>query len=417
MAAIKSVYVPSLYEVTYSQDGLVNNITPAKGVSPSVKRRILDKLPPVVTKPVVPFTETVQDRGTVEISRGCVHNCRFCHAGVIYRPVRERPPQEIVKAVEEIMANCGYDEISLLSLSTSDYSCIKELLNSLAEYQHCHCLAISLPSLRIDRSSLKLVQTLARQRKTGLTLAPEAGSQRLQRVINKVTAEDELMATAEAAFASGFTTLKLYFMVGLPTETMEDIESTIELINRVFALGKKSVGRRPQLRINLGTFVPKAHTPFQWLPQEATEELNSRHQRLKEGLRQRRIRLSWQDPDVSTLEAVLSRGDRRLGQVILNAFKLGSTFDSWSEHFNYMNWLNAFRKVGLKPDFYARRQRSTNEILPWSHIDSGISPGFLKREYRRALKGHTTEDCRNGACYACGLEKSQPQCIEKQAKN
>ena len=225
------------------------------------------------------------------------------------------------------------------------------------------------------------------------------------------------MATAEAAFASGLTTLKLYFMVGLPTETMEDIESTIELINRVFALGKKSVGRRPQLRINLGTFVPKAHTPFQWLPQEATEELNSRHQRLKEGLRRRRIRLSWQDPDVSTLEAVLSRGDRRLGQVILNAFKLGSTFDSWSEHFNYMNWLNAFKKAGLKPDFYARRQRSTNEILPWSHIDSGISPSFLKREYRRAFKGHTTEDCRNGACYACGLEKSQPQCIEKQAKN
>jgi len=413
LATIEGVYVPSLYNVDYNDDGTVRSVTPKEGAPPTVKRRIIEKLPPPVTRPVVPFIETVQDRGAVEIARGCLRGCRFCHAGMIYRPTRERPVDEVVQAVDGIMANCGYDEISLLSLSTGDYSCIEELVEKLAPYRERHRLSVSLPSLHIDPSSLKLVKTLQGQRKTGLTLAPEAGSQRLQKVINKVTSEDDLLATAGAAFAAGLTTLKLYFMIGLPTETMEDIEAIIGLVERVFALGKQAAGRRPQLRINLGTFVPKAHTPFQWLPQESVAELERRHARLQEGLKKRRIHLSWQNPDVSTLEAALSRGDRRLGEVILNAFRLGCVFDGWSEQFRYQNWLAAFEKAGLEPEFYARRQRSTDEVLPWGHIDTGISTSFLQRECERAIKAVTTADCTGWMCNACGLEKSQPYCTEK----
>ncbi len=411
LAAISGIYIPSLYHIEYESDGRVKSITPtAAEASPAVKRQIVDRLPPPVVRPVVPYIEAVQDRGAVEISRGCNRGCRFCHAGAIYRPVRERPPEEVLKAVDELMANCGYDEISLVSLSTSDYSHIEELVESLARYQRRHRLTISLPSLRINRSSIKLVKALSSQRKTGLTLAPEAGSQRLQRVINKVTSEDELMETASAAFLSGLTTLKLYFMLGLPTETMDDIEGIIEMVNKVFSLGKRVAGRRPQLRVNLGTFVPKAHTPFQWLAQEDEEELNLRQQRLKQGLKNRRIRLSWQDSRVSLLEAALSRGDRRLGRVIYGAYKLGSTFDAWSERFNYQNWLTAFAEAGLNPDFYARRQRPLDELLPWSHIDTGLSTDFLKREYKRALEGVETADCRTDTCNICGLEKRHPEC-------
>ena len=414
LAAISGIYIPSLYHIEYESDGRVKSITPtAAEASPAVKRQIVDRLPPPVVRPVVPCIEAVQDRGAVEISRGCSRGCRFCHAGAIYRPVRERPPEEVLKAVDELIANCGYDEISLVSLSTSDYSHIEELVESLARYQRRHRLTISLPSLRINRSSIKLVKALSSQRKTGLTLAPEAGSQRLQRVINKVTSEDELMETASAAFLSGLTTLKLYFMLGLPTETMDDIEGIIEMVNKVFSLGKRVAGRRPQLRVNLGTFVPKAHTPFQWLAQEDEEELNLRQQRLKQGLKNRRIRLSWQDSRVSLLEAALSRGDRRLGRVIYGAYKLGSTFDAWSERFNYQNWLTAFAEAGLDPDFYARRRRPLDELLPWSHIDTGLSADFLKREYKRALEGVETADCRTDTCNICGLEKRHPECQQR----
>jgi len=412
VATIPGVYVPSMYQVEYQADGIPKSITPTIAeAQPSIERRIVTKLPPPVTKPVVPYIEVVHDRGAVEIQRGCSRGCRFCQAGMIYRPVRERPQEEVLQAVGELIANCGYDEVSLLSLSTSDYSGIDELVTKLS--QRFRNLTISLPSLRLDSFSVALVDSLSSRRRTGLTFAPEAGSQRLRQVINKATTEDEILETAAIAFDRGWTGLKLYFMLGLPTETTDDIQAISQLVNRVHSLGRKAKGRQPQVRVSVSTFVPKPHTPFQWVAQEVEEQLNSKHELLKLGLRRRGIRLSWQDPKISLLEAALSRGDRRLGKVIYRAWKLGSTFDAWSEHFNYGNWLRAFEESGLEPGFYALRQRPLDEFLPWAHIDVGVTMTFLKREYRRAFGGKGTPDCRYEFCNACGLERRQPDCRQK----
>ncbi len=415
VATTSGIYVPNLYQVEYQPSGLFKSITPTVAeASPQIRRQLIVKLPPLVTKPVVPFIEIVHDRGVIEISRGCSRGCRFCQAGVIYRPMRQRPQEEILQAAGELITNCGYDEVSLVSLSTGDYPHIDKLIASIAQRYHDQDLALSLPSLRLDSTSVRLIASLPTRCKSGLTFAPEAGSQRLQRVINKYTSLDELTETAAAAFSRGWRSLKLYFMLGLPTETTDDIESLIQLINRVHSLGGKASGKRPQLRVSLSTFVPKPHTPFQWVAQESEPELMAKHELLKQGLRRKGIKLSWQDTKVSLLEAILSRGDRRLGKVIYRAWQLGARFDGWSEHFNYEIWLGAFREAGLEPDFYARRQRPLDEPLPWAHIDVGLSPAFLKREYQRALDGKETPDCRLEACSACGLEKWHPDCQQMQ---
>jgi radical SAM family uncharacterized protein len=408
-ANIPGVYVPSFYQLDYEPDGLFKSITPTESeAKPVIQRRFVDKLPPPVTHPVVPFVEVVHDRGAVEIQRGCTRGCRFCQAGILYRPLRQRPQSEIIKAVGELIANCGYDEVSLVSLSTSDYPKIDELVTSLArQYKN---LALSLPSLRLDSFSLKLLESLPARRKTGLTFAPEAGSQRLRRTINKGTTEEKILETTAAAFARGWRSLKLYFMLGLPTETMEDIEAIVELVAKIRAAGKGTKGGMPQVRISLSTFIPKPHTPFQWVAQDSEEQLNAKHEVLKNGLRRKGSRLSWRDPEVSLLEAALSRGDRRMGQVIYDAWKSGSTFDAWDERFNYQNWLDAFKKNGLEPAFYAQRERSLEENLPWAHIDPGVSTEFLKKEYQRALKGTETPDCHYNACNACGLERLSADC-------
>jgi len=409
VANIPGVYVPAFYKAEYGPDGMFQSITPTEAeAKPIIQRRIVDKLPPPVTRPVVPYIEVVHDRGAVEIQRGCTRGCRFCQAGILYRPLRQRPQAEIIKAVGEIIANCGYNEVSLVSLSTSDYPKIEELVASLArQYKN---LSLSLPSLRLDSFSLKLMESLPTRRKTGLTFAPEAGSQRLRRVVNKGTTEDKILATAEAAFSRGWRSLKLYFMLGLPTETMEDIEGIVQLVAKIRAAGKGTKGGMPQVRISLSTFIPKPHTPFQWVAQDSAEDLNAKHEVLKTGLRRKGSRLSWRDPEVSLLEAALSRGDRRLGKVIYDAWKSGSTFDAWDERLNYQNWLDAFAKNGLEPAFYAQRERSLDETLPWAHIDPGVTTEFLKREYQRALKGTETPDCHYNSCNACGLERLSADC-------
>jgi len=414
VATIPGIYVPSLYQVEYHADGLIKSITPTVAqAKPSIQRRIVNKLPPPQTKPVVPYIEVIHDRGVVEIQRGCSRGCRFCQAGIIYRPVRERPQQEVAEAVGELIDNCGYNEVSLLSLSTSDYPGIDELVTSLSRQYQNQNLAFSLPSLRINSFSIKLMGSLPTRKKTGLTFAPEAGSERLRRIINKSTPEDAILKTAATAFDRGWTGLKLYFMLGLPTETTEDIEDIIRLVDKIRSLGMKTKGTSPQVRISLSTFVPKPHTPFQWVAQESEEKLNSKHEQLKLGLRRKGTKPSWQDPKVSLLEAVFSRGDRRLSKVIYRAWQLGCTFDAWSEHFNYDRWLQAFNESRLEPSFYAHRERPLDEFLPWAHIDIGVTTAFLKREYKRALEDKETPDCRYDTCNACGLERWQPDCQEK----
>jgi len=330
---------------------------------------------------------------------------------MIYRPVRERPQEEVLKAAGALITSCGYDEVSLVSLNTTDYAGIDELVKKLSHnYPH---LALSLPSLRLDTFSIKLVGSLPTRSRTGLTFAPEAGSERLRRAINKNLAEDSLLETATTAFERGWTSLKLYFMVGLPTETIEDVEDIVHLVEKVRATGKKASGKKPLIRVSVSTFVPKPHTPFQWTAQENEVGLQAKQEILQHGLHHKGTRLSWQDPKISLLEAALSRGDRRLGRVIHRAWELGCRFDAWTEHFNFENWLHAFADAGLEPGFYAHRERSLDEVLPWSHIDAGITEDFLKQEYQRAGQGQETPDCRQNPCNACGLQQWQPVCQQK----
>jgi radical SAM family uncharacterized protein len=414
VAAIPGVYVPSLYQITYQANGLVKGITPTvPQINLDIQRRVVNELPCPVTKPVVPYIEVVHDRGAIEIQRGCTRGCRFCQAGYIYRPVRERPQQEVIESVGNLINNCGYNEVSLVSLSTSDYPRIEELAACLSYRYQDNNLVISLPSLRISSYSIKLLDSLPSR--IGLTFAPEAGSQRLRQIINKNISEDEILEATSAAFSRGWTSIKLYFMLGLPTETADDADIIIKLVDKIRSLGKKVGGRRPRIKVNLSTFVPKPHTPFQWVPQESESQLNCKQELIRLGLHSKGTKLSWQDPKTSLLEAMLSRGDRRLGKVIYCAWQLGCTFDAWSERFNYRNWLRAFEEIGLDPDFYARRERSLDELLPWAHINIGVTSAFLKREYQRALEVKETLDCRYESCNLCGLEIGEQNCQQKLA--
>lgn len=411
-AAIPGIYVPSFYHVSYLPDGRVEAVRPVVAEAPArVARRWVRRLPPPPVRPVVPFVEVIHDRAAIEVQRGCTRGCRFCQAGVLYRPPRERSPEEILDAAQQLLRNTGYGELSLLSLSTSDYSGIEPLVAELVARHQLGRLCISLPSLRMDSFSVGLADALGAGKRSGLTFAPEAGSQRLREGINKTATEEDLLRAAEAAFNRGWRGLKLYFMIGLPGETDGDVEGIVRLAKRIQETGRQCTGRQVGLRLGVGCFVPKAHTPFQWAPQANGEVLESKIRILQQGLRRTGVHLSWHAPESALLEGVLSRGDRRLGKAIVRAWELGCAFDAWAEHFRFDLWQQAMAECGLEPGFYAHRERPEDEVFPWAHIDPGVTPAFLRREWNRSQRGQATADCRAATCTGCGFQASPGGCV------
>ena len=408
-AHIQGVYVPSLYEVTYHDDGRVAAITPLEGAPEKVQKRLIrdmDKAPFPV-KSLVPSTEIVHDRVTLEVFRGCIRGCRFCQAGYVYRPVRCRSKGLLVQYGKEACEDSGYQEMTLSSLSTSDYPQLVELCDGLEEYCNSHHVNLSLPSLRADNFSMALTERLSRGRKAGLTFAPEAGTQRLRDAINKNLTEEDLMESLQRAFSNGWNAVKLYYMLGLPTETDEDIIGIAEMANHVIHCWREYASNKARgVRITVSTswFVPKPFTAFQWEPQITREEYERRVKLLREHMTARAVTYNWHDGDTSFLEAVLARGDRRLGRVMERAFRKGAHLDAWQDYFDLNRWLEAFREEGIDPAFYANRTREKDEIFPWSVISCGVGDAYLWRERERAYQSVTTPDCRT-QCSGCGANK------------
>ncbi len=403
LARIEGVYVPSHFAVSYHADDRIAEIKPLNPEQPQVRRRVLADLDtaPFPCNPVVPFLRTIHDRVTMEVARGCTRGCRFCQAGYIYRPVRERQPDTIRNLIEKSLRHSGYDEVSLLSLSSGDYTAIESLVQSLMTCYADQRVAVSLPSLRVGSLTPELMEEIKKVRKTGFTLAPEAGSERLRKVINKGISEQDLLDTAKDAFSLGWRLIKLYFMIGLPTETDEDLAALVDLAARVKATSRGTEGGGA-VNVSASTFIPKAHTPFQWDAQISTAETIRRQNFLRGALTRKKLKLKWHDAHASFMEGVLARGDRRLAPLLEEAVRQGCRFDGWREHFNWNTWMTAFETVGLDPDWYLR-QRQPGETLPWDHIDAGISKDFLLREKQAGLLGKETPDCRHGQCTYCGL--------------
>ena len=400
---IPGVYVPRFYDVEYHADGTVARVTPnTEGVSARVTKRITPILPPPVTRFIAPFVDVTHNRAVVEIQRGCTRGCRFCHAGMVTRPVRERPVEEILQAIDTMVHETGFEEVALLSLSSSDYSHIGELVRAIGDKYSGKHLSISLPSLRIESFSVDLAEMLKEGRQTGFTFAPEAATETMRRRINKFIPDQQMLDTAREVFARGWRTIKLYFMIGHPDETLDDVQAIADLAKAVLKEGRKAHGKAAQVNIGCSTFVPKPHTPFQWTALDSEESIRAKQSLLKREFRGPGLKLSWTEPEQTLLEAFLSRGDRRLGPVILRAWQLGSKFDAWDEHLNIAAWKQALAEHRLDPEFYARRPRPMAEVFPWDHIDIGVRKKYLAQDYQMSQAGETRVDCRE-RCFACGI--------------
>ncbi len=402
-AEVEGVYVPSFFEARIGADA-IQSVAPRHPGRETVRRAVIGDLDAAAfpDRPVIPFGKPVHDRLRLEISRGCTRGCRFCQAGMIYRPVRERAPQNLLALAERALCHTGYEDLSLMSLSTGDYRCIAPLMERLMARLSEERVAVSLPSLRAGTLTPELMELIRKVRKTGFTIAPEAGSQRLRDVINKGISEQEIFDTVADAFQLGWSLVKLYFMVGLPTETEEDLAALVQLVQRLRRI-KGVSPRRGQINVSLATFIPKPHTPFQWAAQLSLAESRSRMRWVQDRLDLSGVQFKWQNPEMSLLEGVFARGDRRLGRVLLAAWRRGCRFDGWSDHFDFPAWMEAFAECGVEPEFYTVRERRLDEPLPWDHIDTRVTREFLKTEWEKAVAGSPTVDCRDGLCHGCGV--------------
>ena len=417
LAAVRGVYVPALYDVTYHDDGTIASMQPNCAEAPEkVLKAIITELDTAYyPKEIpVPYTEIIHDRIMLEIMRGCTRGCRFCQAGMLYRPVRERSLERLVELAEALEKSTGYDEISLSSLSSGDYTCLAELIRELIRRLKEKRVSISLPSLRLDSVLKDALEETQKERKTSLTFAPEAGTQRLRDVINKGVTEEDLIEKVRDAFEGGWSSVKLYFMMGLPSETYEDLDGIAALADKVvaqyFAVPKAQRAKGLRVTCSASVFVPKPFTPFQWEPQDTQEVVREKQQHVREAFKKiKGANFNYHESDLSYLEACFARGDRKLGKVLLRAFEKGCMLDGWSEHFKYDAWREAFVETGVDPAFYAFRRREKNEILPWDHIDCGVTKEFLWREKEKAEKALTTKDCREG-CNGCGLQRYKGVC-------